>query len=350
MEASIKRILCVDDELMNLDLLEGYLSQMNYEVLKAPSGRQALDLLKDHQVDLVLLDVMMPGMNGFEVCRAIKDDENTWRIPVVIVTALADKQSRLKGLEAGANDFLTKPLDGTELLVRTRNLLRVKEFEDFLQNHNEILNAQVCEKTQQLRFSLIDTVHRLTLAAEYKDEDTAAHLRRTSLYTQLLAGELGFGEGDVETFFYAAPMHDVGKIGIPDAILSKPSGLTQEEFAVMKTHAVIGAKILGGGDSPLLQTAERFSVSHHERWDGTGYPACLQGEGIPVEGRLFTIVDQYDALRSRRPYKPTFAHDQTFRIITEGDGRTMPSHFEPRVLAAFKDNHLKFKEIFEENP
>jgi len=305
-------------------------------------------MLDVQAVDLVLLDVMMPGMDGFEVCGIIKDNPGMNHIPVVMVTALTDKKSRLRGLEAGANDFLNKPIDGLELLVRTKNLLRIKEFEDFLKDHNKILSSQVAEKTLQLRESFIDSIYCLTRAAERRDDDTASHIKRTSHYTRFLVREIGCADEDVETFFYASPMHDIGKIGIPDHILLKTAPLTKEEFEIIKTHTTIGAGILSGGNSPIMAAAERFAVHHHERWDGTGYPAGLKKEEIPLEGRIFNIVDIYDALRSRRPYKLPFTHERAFSIIAEGDGRTLPGHFDPLVLEAFKDNHRQFDEIFEE--
>ena len=349
MESLKKKILCVDDDPTNLDLLEAILSQKDYIVLKTLSGADALEMMNIHAVDLVLLDVMMPGMSGFEVCRIIKDNPDMNHIPVVMVTALADKQSRLRGLEVGANDFLSKPIDSIELLVRTKNLLRIKEFDDFLKEHNKILTVQVAEKTQELRESFIDSVYRLTRAAEHRDDDTACHIQRTGHYTRLLASELGCAGEEVEIFFYASPMHDIGKIGIPDTILLKQTPLTQEEFDLMKTHTALGASILSGGRYPIMQAAERFACHHHERWDGTGYPAGLKEEGIPLEGRIFNIVDIYDALRSRRPYKPPLTHERAFGIIAEGDGRTLPGHFDPRILEAFKDNHRRFDELYEEH-
>ena len=349
MENLRKKILCVDDDPVNLDLLEAILQQKGYIILKAQGGAEALEMMNVQAVDLVLLDVMMPGIDGFEVCRMIKDNPVMNHIPVVMVTVLADKQSRLQGLEAGANDFLGKPIDSIELLVRTQNLLRIKEFDDFLKEHNKILTVQVAEKTQELRESFIDSVYRLTRAAEYRDDDTASHIKRTSHYTRFLARELGCTSEDVDTFFYASPMHDIGKIGIPDHILLKQAPLTEEEFDLMKSHTIIGMGILSGGRYPIMAAAERFACHHHERWDGTGYPAGLREEEIPLEGRIFNIVDIYDALRSRRPYKPPFTHERAFSIIAEGDGRTMPGHFHPLVLEAFKGNHRRFDEIYEES-
>jgi len=344
-----KKILCVDDDPANLDLLEAILSQRDYLILKAPGGAEAMEIMDNQPVDLVLLDVMMPGINGFEVCNIIKNNPVMNHIPVIMITSLADKQSRLQGLEAGANDFLSKPIDSIELLVRTKNLIRVKEFDDFLKDHNRILTVQVTEKTQELRESFIDSIYRLTRAAEYRDDDTASHIKRTSYYTRFLAREIGCADEEIDAFFYASPMHDIGKIGIPDHILLKQAPLNQEEFDIIKTHTTIGASIFAGGNSPIMKSAVRFALHHHERWDGTGYPLGLKEEAIPLEGRIFNIIDVYDALRSKRPYKPPFTHERAFCIITEGDGRTMPGHFDPLVLEAFKENHRRFDELYGEH-
>jgi putative two-component system response regulator len=347
--ATDQRVLIVDDEERNIRLLALILSDQGYQLESAQDGQQALDKVAEFQPDLVLLDIMMPGMDGFEVCRRLRRDHRAGAVPVIMVTALEDQESRVRGLEVGANDFLTKPVDRTELTVRVRNLLEVKAFHDFLAHHNEILAEQVAARTQALREAYVDTVYRLTLAAEYKDQDTAAHIRRISLYSRLMAEQLGLDYEQVELIFYASPMHDIGKIGIPDRILLKPGPLDRDEIAIMKTHPEIGAGILRGGTSPVLVTAERIALHHHERWDGGGYPAGLVGEAISIEGRILNLVDQYDALRSRRCYKPPFDHAKTMRILSEGDGRTEPGHFDPELLELFIARQDAFERIFEEN-
>jgi putative two-component system response regulator len=292
---------------------------------------------------------MMPGMDGYEVARALKGDAATRAIPIVMVTALDDRDSRLRGLQAGAEEFVTKPVDRSELCVRVRNLLRLKALGDLLADHNRVLDARVRERSGQLLGSYRETIATMTRAAAYKDEETGAHVERISFYTVELARVLGMDAEFCDTIHYASPMHDVGKIAIPDAILLKPGSFDAREWEIMKTHAALGAKLLRGADSPYLAMGAEIAGGHHERWVGGGYPEGLKGEAIPLPARIMQICDVYDALRSKRPYKPAFAHERALEVITTGDGRTLPSHFDPAVLGAFRSCAGRFRDIFEEH-
>jgi len=341
------KILIADDDAVLRKYLSAVLEKNDYQYTTATNGREAVEKVRTYSPDLLLLDVMMPEMDGLEVCKKLKDDPSTRHIPIILITGSTDRELRINGLSAGANDFLTKPIDRSELIARIRNLLRIKEFEDFLSNHNEILKREVEDKIRQIREGYIDTIIRLTTVAEYKDEETAAHIRRVGRYCQQMAKHLGWSEEDQETILYASPMHDIGKVGIPLEILLKSSKLTPQEFALVKTHTLIGADILHDSKSKYLQMAETIALTHHERWDGTGYPKGLKREEIPIAGRIMNIVDQYDALRGRRPYKSSLDHEVAVKIIVEGDGRTSPDHFDPNMRKAFIELVPVFKEIFE---
>jgi cyclic di-GMP phosphodiesterase len=290
---------------------------------------------------------MMPGMDGYATALAMKALARTRNVPIIFVTSLSDRMARVRALEAGAEEFVSKPVDRAELLLRVRNMLRLKQYQDYLSSSAVRLETLVEERTRDLRASYIETIVTLTRAAEYKDQETGDHVQRVSHYTRLLAETLGMDSAYCEQIFHASPMHDVGKIAIPDRVLLKPGGFTPEEWAVMKTHATLGAEILRTGRSPYLQMGADIAHSHHERWDGTGYPRGLAGETIPLCARIMQICDVYDALRSVRPYKEAFDHASSVAIITQGDDRTMPGHFDPAVLNAFARCSGQFREVFE---
>jgi len=347
MRVKSKKILIVDDGVKNRTLLAAYLDADGHKHQEAADGMQALEMVKDYQPDLILMDIMMPVMDGFEAARKLKEDPETKHIPIIMLTALEDRESRIKGLETGAEEYLTKPVDRMDLKIRMRNLLRLKELSDFLKNHNQILEQQVRERTRALKDSFVETIYTLMRAAEYRDDETGVHVKRISFYAKKLAEKLGMDKAFSETVFYASPMHDIGKIGISDNILLKPGGFEPEEWEIMKSHTTIGADILEGQSSPYLVMGHDIALSHHERWDGGGYPRGIKGEAIPLPARIMQICDVYDALRSTRPYKPAFDHGKTMHIITQGDGRTEPSHFDPDVMAAFQAYTGGFEEIFD---
>lgn len=339
-------ILLVDDEERNIKLLQAVLHAEGYSSISATNGCDALELAQSKLPDLILLDIMMPGMDGFETVAALKNTPSIQHIPVIMLTALDDRASKLRALEAGAEEFVAKPIDRADLIVRVRNLLRIKEYGDFLTNHNRLLEDQVKERTDELQNAYRDTVFTLIRASEHKDEETGFHVRRISHYCYLLAGALKLAPTFCDTIFQASPMHDVGKIGIPDHILLKPGNFNQEEWNIMRTHCALGSNILSDGSSPYTKMGAEIALNHHERWDGSGYPNGLAGEMIPLAARVMQICDVYDALRSKRPYKQAFDHLRTVEIITKGDGRTHPGHFDPAILACFIKEADQFADIY----
>ncbi|MDO9103564.1 MAG: response regulator [Methylovulum sp.] len=340
------KILIVDDQKVNIMLLERMLTGAGYvSIMSTTDPTEVCGLHSQNRFDVILLDLQMPGMDGFQVMESLKVIEDGNYLPVLVITAQPDH--KLRALKAGAKDFVSKPFEMGEVLARVYNMLEVRLLHKTLRQYNEILEQRVQERTADLHESNLETIFTMTRAAEYKDEDTGAHVQRISYYSRELAGMLGMDEDFVDKIFFASPMHDIGKIGIPDHVLLKPGGFVPEEWAVMQGHSSMGAKILGNSKSPYLKMGAEIALNHHERWDGGGYPNGKRGEDIPLSARIMGICDIYDALRSKRPYKPAFDHQKTMAIITHGDGRTRPEHFDPVILAVFEKNHPLFCDIFE---
>lgn len=340
------KILVVDDSITNLKLLEHMLAGAGYaSVSTTTDSRQVYALYEKNRYDAILLDLNMPYMDGFQVMEALKPIETEGYLPILVITAQPDH--KLRALQAGAKDFVSKPLDQVEVLTRLRNMLEIRLLHKNLRDYNERLEQRVLERTMELRDSYRETILTMTRAAEHKDEDTGQHIQRISYYCQETAEQLGTPRNFCDEMFYGSPMHDIGKIGIPDHILLKPGPLAPDEWAIMKTHTLLGARILSQAKSPYMRIGAEIALSHHERWDGSGYPNAIKGEAIPLSARIMNICDVYDALRSRRPYKPAFDHTRAVEIITRGDGRTLPEHFDPQILDVFRQHHEKFRDIFE---
>ena len=346
------KILIADDDRLFLKIVSHMVERMGYTAITAEDGLSALEAIYAEKPDVALLDVVMPGLDGFEVVRRLRENIETTHLPVVLVTILSDRGSRIKGLSAGADEFLSKPVDETELSVRLKNLIKVKKYEDYLIRHGRFLENTVRDQTIELkdayektRKAYIDSIYRLSLATEYRDLETGNHIKRISLLSRILARQLGLPEKKVEEIFFASPMHDIGKIAIPDHVLLKPSSLSPEEFELMKTHTTIGAKILAGSDSDIVKTAEEIALTHHENWDGTGYPQGLKHDQIPLSGRIVHIVDVYDASRSPRPYrKRGYTHKEALDIILG-----MKQAFAPDVFEAFMDCEEMLQRLYDEH-
>lgn len=346
----MQTILLVEDEAANRKAVKRVLNNGQIQFLEAENGEAALNILSDTPVDLVLLDLGMPVMDGNTFLSRFRKNKQHNTIPVCVMTAWSDAASRRKAVDAGADDFISKPVDNTELETRVKSLLRISNYQKQMQEINTSLELKVQERTTHLKATLEElesawkentlayreTVMRLALAAEFKDEDTASHLHRISEYSTLLARKRGWASNDIDMLFDAVKLHDVGKIGIPDKILKKIGKLTEEEYAIIKKHPEIGASMLSGSKSVLLNMAREIALSHHEKYDGSGYPNALAGKEIPETGRITAIADVFDALSSRRIYKEPWPFDNVRKSMYENAGK----HFDADMLALFfKEEH-----------
>jgi putative two-component system response regulator len=327
------RILIVDDDAANIHFLERLLAYGGYtDINSANSGASALAYAIGNGPDLILLDLHMPEMDGFQVLEALRTSAGPGLyVPILIYTADITFDARKRALELGASDFLTKPADAQEILLRMRNFLVIRDLHLNLSAQKENLESLVRDRTRELEQSQFEVVERLAMAGEKRDDDTGAHTRRVGLMSAAICEAMGYPSQTVELMKSSARLHDLGKIGISDTILLKPGRLTQEEFREMQLHCAAGAKILSNGRTPLLQMAERIARSHHERFDGTGYPDGLAGADIPIEARIVAVADVFDALTHARPYKPAWEFDTAIEEIKKGSG----SQFDPDAVAAF---------------
>lgn len=306
-------LLLVDDEATNLQLLRHTL-QHEYRLIFAKDGKTALKLAQQEQPELILLDIMMPDMSGYDVCEQLKNIQALRHVPIIFVTALSDSGDEEKGFALGAVDYITKPFNPAIVKARVRTHLSLVQAEEVLETRLQIVQC-------------------LGKAAEYRDNETGMHILRISHFARTIAKAIGFSDEQADELLHAAPMHDVGKIGIPDAILLKPGKLTAEEWEVMRQHPAIGARIIGEHKSSLLQLAATIALCHHEKWDGSGYPNGLAGEDIPLEARIVSLVDVFDALTSVRPYKKAWPIEEALEFIRDQSG----SHFDPMLVDVFMD-------------
>jgi putative two-component system response regulator len=350
-------VLVVDDTPENLTLLAGLLKD-NYEAKIANNGERALKVAHgDSAPDLILLDIMMPGMDGYEVCRHLKADSRTRDVPVIFLTAKAEVEDEQKGFEVGAVDYITKPISAPIVMARVRTHLALKAAADFLKDKNIYLEKEVAKRTREVQVVQDVTIMAMASLAETRDNETGNHIRRTQNYVKALAKKLqhhpkfasALPDDKIEMLYKSAPLHDIGKVGIPDAILLKPGKLTVEEFEIMKTHttlgrdAIVAAEKLIDAPSSFLRLSREIAHYHQEKWDGSGYPDKLAGESIPVSARLMAVADVYDALISRRCYKPPFSREKSVGIIREGRGQ----HFDPDMVDAFLEIEEEFNVIAE---
>ncbi len=351
-------ILAVDDTPDNLLLISGLLKD-DYHLRVANGGERAIKIAQsDNPPDLILLDIMMPDIDGYEVCRVLKADKKTSAIPIIFLTAKSEIDDETMGLEMGAVDYITKPISPPIVLARVKTHLALKRMQDFLRDQNAYLESEVKKRTQEVVAIQDVTIHAMASMAETRDNETGNHIRRTQHYVKVLAEKLRMhprfekflnNDKTIEMLFKSAPLHDIGKVGIPDAILLKPGRLTTEEFNVMKSHTTLGRDAIVhaeknlGIEVPFLKYAKEIAYSHQEKWDGSGYPEGLSGDAIPISARLMAVADVYDALVSRRVYKSPMLHDDAVKIMLEGRAQ----HFDPDMIDAFIACQEQFKMIGE---
>lgn len=335
MDIKSASILVVDDEPVNVCLLNSILGVEGYlNVVSTSDSREVERLYRRHKVDLLLLDINMPHMDGFDVMARLKAEHGDDLAPILMLTAQSAQEFRIKALQGGARDYVAKPFDRFELAMRMRNLLEMRMAHKCLQQQNTLLEERVLERTLQLQDTRLQVVRRLGRAAEYRDNETGMHILRMSKVSALLGRAIGLSEEQCELLLHASPMHDIGKIGIPDQILLKPGKLDADEWRIMQGHARIGADILSGDDSDMMAMASEIALTHHEKWNGSGYPNGFSGEQIPLVGRIVAVADVFDALTSVRPYKHAWPVDEAVAYMEKEAGH----HFQPLLIKLFMEN------------
>jgi len=356
MSEAAARILIVDDIRENIELLRALLAHEGYDLAGAETGREALESIERATPDVILLDLMLPDISGFDICSRVKQDPGTCHVPIIVISGMGDRDTNLQAFQCGADEFLSKPFDRTLLQARIRNCLRSKRLSDALLQANSDLEKRVEQRTAEIRRARIATVSSLARLAGTRDNETGNHVKRVAYYCAYVSERLAQTgrheeiDGRFEKELYdSSPLHDIGKVGIPDAILLKPGKLNDTEFDIMKQHAIIGGETLrraheeAGAEDGFLRMACEIAFYHHEKWDGSGYPFGLSGDAIPLSARICALADVYDALSSRRPYKEPFPHEKCRAIIVEGRGK----HFDPDIVDAFLQLEAQFIETRE---
>ncbi len=344
-------ILIVDDDPSFIEYVTLLLKSHNYSAIGCRSADEAMAYLQDNPVAIVVTDIKMPNISGLDLLSEMHEYDP--EMPIILMTAYADLDIAIEAVEKGAFQLIRKPFQGLTFLRAVERAMKYYRLVEQEKNYKTTLENTILHKTRELadiammaKKMSTEVIQRLAAVAEFRDAYTGAHISRIGLYAKEIAKAVEMNEDFIEKIAVASSLHDIGKIGIADDILLKKGPLTREEFIIMKEHTTIGSKILADSPHPLIQIGSSIALSHHERWEGSGYPQGLEGRDIPIEGRIVNLVDQYDALRSERPYKQPFTHQEAFKVLTQGDERTDPKHFDPEVLDAFREIAPHFDEIF----